>query len=64
MQCIQAGYQLHVPAALSHRKEVPVSAGQEAVKDFRTGLDALEEIISRLCHESNLDAMLTELYPG
>jgi len=61
MQCIQVGDQLHVPAALSHRKEVPVSAGQEAVKDLRNGLDALEKIISCLCHESSLEAMLTEL---
>jgi len=63
MQYIQVGDQLHVPAASSHRKEVPVSVRQEAVKDLRTSLDALEKLISCLCHESNLDAMLTELYP-
>ena len=58
------GGQLHVLAALSHRKEGPVPVGQEAVKDLETGLEALEKIISCLCHESNLDTMLTELYPG
>jgi len=64
MQCIQVGGQLQVPAALSHREEVQVPVGQEAVKDLRTGLDASEKLISCLCHESNLDTMLTELYPG
>jgi hypothetical protein len=45
MQYIQVGGQLHVPAALSHRKKMPVSVRQEAIKDLRTGLDALEKLI-------------------
>jgi len=60
MPYIQVGGQLHVPAALTHRKEVQVSFGQEVVKDIRTGFDALEKPISSLCHEPKLDAMLTE----
>jgi hypothetical protein len=60
MQYIEVGGQLHVPAALSHRKEVLISVVYETVKDLRTGLDALEKLISSLCRESKLDAMLTE----